>query len=113
VRVVCVCLVYSYLNDNHEQKLKEIAEEVMDERDEEAPVWLSSEQKPIRGELPRLNTLVAEAYAAEPSREQLYQVQGGFSEMGAEAPVRVLTSSGAREQTEPCCRAETGYEPKP
>ncbi|MFT4883259.1 MAG: acetone carboxylase beta subunit [Natronomonas sp.] len=94
VRVICVCLVYSYLNDSHEQKIKEIAEEVMDERGEEVPVWLSSEQKPIRGELPRLNTLVIEAYAAEPSREQLYQVDDGFSELGADAPVRVLTSSG-------------------
>ena len=94
VRVICVCLVYSYLNDSHEQKVKEIAEEVMEERGEEVPVWLSSEQKPVRGELPRLNTLVAEAYAAEPSREQLYQVQDGFSELGADAPVRVLTSSG-------------------
>ncbi len=94
VRVICVCLVYSYLNDSHEQKVKEIAEEVMAERGEEVPVWLSSEQKPIRGEVPRMNTLVIEAYAAEPSREQLYQVDEGFSDLGSEAPVRVLTSSG-------------------
>ena len=94
VRVICVCLVYSYLNDSHEQTVREIAEEVMDERGEEVPVWLSSEQKPIRGEAPRMNTLVIEAYAAEPSREQLYQVDEGFAELGSEAPVRVLTSSG-------------------
>ena len=94
VRVICVCLVYSYLNDDHEQRVREIAEEVMAERGEEVPVWLSSEQKPIRGEVPRMNTLVIEAYAAEPSREQLYRVDDGFSELGADAPVRVLTSSG-------------------
>ena len=94
VRVICVCLVYSYLNDNHEQTVRDIAEEVMAERGESVPVWLSSEQKPIRGELPRMNSLVIEAYAAEPSREQLYQVDEGFSELGADAPVRVLTSSG-------------------
>ena len=94
VRVICVCLVYSYLNDNHEQKIKDIAEEVMEERGESVPIWLSSEQKPIRGELPRLNTLVIEAYAAEPSREQLRQVDDGFAELGSESPVRVLTSSG-------------------
>ncbi|MCY4729675.1 hydantoinase/oxoprolinase family protein [Natronomonas gomsonensis] len=94
VRVICVCLVYSYLNDNHEQKIKEIAEEVMEKRGESVPIWLSSEQKPIRGELPRLNTLVIEAYAAEPSREQLRQVDDGFTELGSESPVRVLTSSG-------------------
>ncbi len=94
VRVICVCLVYSYLNDNHEQTIKEIAEEVMADRGESVPVWLSSEQKPIRGEVPRMNTLVIEAYAAEPSREQLNRVNAGFADLGAEAPVRVLTSSG-------------------
>lgn len=94
VRVICVCLVYAYLNDSHEQTVKEIAEEVIAERDEEVEVWLSSEQKPVRGEVPRMNSLVIEAYAAEPSREQLYNVRDGFQDLGAEAPTRVLTSSG-------------------
>ncbi|MFB6206521.1 MAG: hydantoinase/oxoprolinase family protein [Haloglomus sp.] len=94
VRVICVCLVYSYLNDDHEQRVKEIAHEVMAERGEEVPVWLSAEQKPIRGEVPRMNTLVIEAYAAEPSREQLHNVRDAFRDQGSDAPVRVLTSSG-------------------
>jgi len=94
VRVICVCLVYAYLNDAHEQQVKEIAEEVMAERGEAVEVWLSSEQKPVRGEVPRMNSLVIEAYAAEPSREQLYNVRDGFQGLGAEAPTRVLTSSG-------------------
>jgi N-methylhydantoinase A/acetone carboxylase beta subunit len=94
VRVICVCLVYAYLNDAHEQQVKEIAEEVMAERGEEVPIWLSSEQKPVRGEVPRMNSLIIEAYAAEPSREQLYNVRDGFQDLGAEAPTRVLTSSG-------------------
>jgi len=54
VRVICVCLVYSYLNDNHKQKVKEVAEEVMEDRGDEVPVWLSSEQKPVPAAYPVL-----------------------------------------------------------
>lgn len=94
VRVICVCLVYSYANPSHEERVREIAMEIKEERGDDTPIWLSSEQKPVRGELPRLNTLVLEAYAAEPSRQQLYGIRDTFRERGTDAPVRVLTSSG-------------------
>lgn len=94
VRVIAVCLIYSYANDSHEQRIKEIAEEVKEERGVDTPVWLSSEQNPVRGETPRLNTLLLEAYAVEPSREQLYSVEDKLQEEGLDAPFRVLTSSG-------------------
>ncbi len=94
VRVICVCMIYSYANPTHEQTVKEIAEEVKAERDDDTPVWLSSEQNPIRGETPRLNTLVLEAYAVEPSREQLYSIENALEDEGLDAPFRVLTSSG-------------------
>jgi N-methylhydantoinase A/acetone carboxylase beta subunit len=94
VRVIAVCLIYSYANDEHEQRVKEIAEEVIEERGEDTPVWLSSEQNPVRGETPRLNTLILEAYAVEPSREQLYSIEDSLQSEGLDAPFRVLTSSG-------------------
>jgi N-methylhydantoinase A/acetone carboxylase beta subunit len=94
VRVICVCLIYSYANPEHEAKVREIAEEVKAERDDDTPVWLSSEQNPVRGETPRLNTLVLEAYAVEPSREQLYSIEDTLREEGLSSPFRVLTSSG-------------------
>ena len=94
VRVICVSLIYSYQNPEHEQRIKEIAEEVMDERGEEVPIWLSSEQNPVRGELPRLNSLILEAYAVEPSREQLYGIRDELRDRGNEGPFRVLSSSG-------------------
>ena len=94
VRVICVSFLYSYKNPEHEQQFKEIAEEIKDERNDDTPIWLSSEQNPIRGELPRLNTLVLEAYAVNPSREQLFNVEEALAEAGSDAPFRVLTSSG-------------------
>lgn len=94
VRVICVSLLYSYKNSAHEQRIKEIAEEVKEERSDTTPVWLSSEQNPVRGELPRLNTLVLEAYAVEPSREQLHNIEETLETRGEKSPFRVLTSSG-------------------
>lgn len=92
--VICVTLLFSYQNPAHEQRIKEIAEEVKDERDDDTPVWISSDQNPVRGELPRLNSLVLEGYAVEPSRDQLKNIDEALRERGYEAPFRVLTSSG-------------------
>jgi acetone carboxylase beta subunit len=94
VRVICVSFLFSYKNPTHEQQLKEIAEEIKEERGDDTPIWLSSEQNPVRGETPRLNTLVMEAYAVNPSREQLFSIEEALEEHGSEAPFRVLTSSG-------------------
>lgn len=94
VRVICVCFIFSYLNPEHEQRVREIAEEIKQEREAETPIWLASEQNPIRGETPRLNTLILEAYAVEPSRKQLYGIRDQLQDHGTEAPFRVLTSSG-------------------
>jgi len=93
VRVIAVCTIFSYANPKHEQKVKEIAEEIKQERNDDTPVWLSSEQNPVRGETPRLNTLILEAYAVEPSREQLY-IEDELRDHGLDSPFRVLTSSG-------------------
>jgi acetone carboxylase beta subunit len=94
VRIICVCTLFSYTNPSQEQQIKEIAEEIKDERNDDTPVWLSSEQNPVQGETPRLNTLVLEAYAVEPSREQLYSIDDALAEHGSDAPFRVLSSSG-------------------
>lgn len=94
VRVICVCMIFSYANQAHEKRVQEIAEEIKDERDDDTPVWLSSEQNPVRGETPRLNTLILEAYAVEPSREQLFGIEDTLRDQGLNSPFRVLTSSG-------------------
>jgi acetone carboxylase beta subunit len=55
---------------------------------------LSSEYYPTLKELPRLNTLAAEAFAAEPSRDQLTNVQDAVDEHGGDVGVRVMASHG-------------------
>lgn len=94
VRIICVCLIHSYDNPEHEQRLAEIAQEVKEERNDDTPIWLSHEQNPIQGELARTNTLAVEAYAVEPSRQQFINVRDKLRQHGSEAPLRVLTGSG-------------------
>ncbi|MEF8914319.1 hydantoinase/oxoprolinase family protein [Natronomonas sp.] len=94
VRVICVSLLFAYQDPTQEQRIREIAQEVIAEHGADVDVWLSSEQNPVRGELPRLNSLILEAYAVEPSRQQLYNIEEALDERGNESPFRVLTSAG-------------------
>ena len=91
---IAVMFLHAYQNPEHEQRAKEIAREQIDERDADTTVMLSSEYYPTLKELPRLNTLAAEAFAAEPSRKQLTNVQDAVDENGGNVGVRVMASHG-------------------
>jgi acetone carboxylase beta subunit len=94
VESLCVNLLFSYRNPAHEHRVKELAEEVMRERGVEVPVYLSSEYYPIRGDFPRLNTLVVEAFVAEPSRKQMKLIDARVKEQGARFDLRIMASHG-------------------
>ena len=91
---IAVMFLHSYQNADHEQRAKEVAREQIDERDADTTVMLSSEYYPTLKELPRLNTLAAEAFAAEPSRKQLTNVQDAVDDNGGNVGVRVMASHG-------------------
>ncbi|MFX1388349.1 MAG: hydantoinase/oxoprolinase family protein [Promethearchaeota archaeon] len=91
---ICVCLLCSYMNTSHELQVKVIAEKVMKEKGKEIPIILSCEHNPVRGETPRLNALVIEQYAAEPSRKQLINISKTMKQKGVPAPLRILTTYG-------------------
>jgi acetone carboxylase, beta subunit len=93
---ICVSLLFSYRNPGHEQRVKQIVEEVKAERGSngEVPVFLSSELYPMRRDLPRLNSTLIEAYAAEPSRASLRSVRDVTKENGAAFELRVMASHG-------------------
>ena len=94
VESICVCLICSYRNPRHEKQVKRLAQRVMKKKDIQIPVILSCEHNPVRGETPRLNALIIEQYAAEPSRKQLIRISEHFREKGVLAPLRILTSYG-------------------
>jgi acetone carboxylase beta subunit len=91
---IAVMFLHAYQNAEHEQRARAIAEERIAERDADTTVMLSSEYYPTLKELPRLNTLAAEAFAAEPSRKQLTNVQEAVDQNGGDVGVRVMASHG-------------------
>src|SRR5919108_3331807 len=74
---ICVCLLFSYRNAEHEIRVGEILAEEKANRglDGDVPVFLSADLYPQRRDLPRLNSTLVEAYAAEPSRGALASVR--------------------------------------
>jgi N-methylhydantoinase A/oxoprolinase/acetone carboxylase beta subunit len=91
---LCVSLLFSYRNPSHEREVRDIVREVMDEKGIQVPVFLASELYPVRGDFPRLNTLLVEAYAAEPSREQLQRIRAKTRDLGARCNLRIMASHG-------------------
>ena len=96
VEGICVCLLFSYRNAEHEIRVAEILEEAKAAHGSngEVPVYVSSELYPLRRDLPRLNSTLIEAYAAEPSRGTLKAVRDRTKERGAGFELRVMASHG-------------------
>jgi acetone carboxylase beta subunit len=90
VEGIVVSLLYSYRNSEHEDRIRAVAEEVAPD----LPLFLSSELYPMRRDFPRLNSTLIEAYAAEPSREQLERVRAATREAGAAFDLRVMAAHG-------------------
>ena len=61
----------------------------------------------MRRDFPCLNSTVIEAYAAEPSREQLEKVRHATREAGAEFDLRVMAAHGGTISIEACQLART------
>jgi acetone carboxylase beta subunit len=97
---LCVNLLFSYRNPLHEGAIRDIASEIMQEKGMQIPVFLASELYPVRGDIPRLNTLLIEAYAAEPSREHIQKVRQKVHELGASCDLRIMASHGGTISTE-------------
>lgn len=91
---IIICFLCSYMNPRHEKQAKRAVEKIIKSRGLNVPVILSCEQMPIRGETPRLNALVIEQYAAEPSRKTMITISEQFKKAGIPAPLRILTSYG-------------------
>jgi len=90
VESIVVCFLQSYRTPVHETRVREIAAEVAPG----LPVFCSSEFYPVKRDFPRLNTTVIEAYAAEPSREQLGRIRDASNEAGAAFELRIMAAHG-------------------
>jgi N-methylhydantoinase A/acetone carboxylase beta subunit len=96
VEGIVVSLLFSYRNPQHESRIAEIIEQEKTRLGlgDTVPVFLSSQLYPMRRDLPRLNSTVIEAYAAEPSRATLQAVRDVTKEHGAPFELRVMAAHG-------------------
>ncbi len=96
VQGIVISLLFSYRNPAHEQRIAEIVAEEKERRgiNGSVPLFLSSELYPMRRDLPRLNSTVLEAYAAEPSRSTLNAVRKATKDSGAPFELRVMAAHG-------------------
>jgi acetone carboxylase beta subunit len=99
---IVVSLLFSYLNSEHEQRVVAIVEDEIARRGRTGTtrVYRSSEIYPSRRDLPRLNTTVIEAYAAEPSRGTMQAVKDKTVAAGANFDLRVMAAHGGTISTD-------------
>lgn len=96
VEAIVINLLFSYRNTAHEERVLELVEQVKAERgvNGSVPVFASSRLYPVRGDFPRLNSTLLEAYAAEPSRQTLRNVRDKTKAAGARFELRVMAAHG-------------------
>jgi acetone carboxylase beta subunit len=87
VQAIAVVFLYSFINPAHEQRAKEIAEEICKEVGKDVYLALSSEVAPVQREISRANATVIQAYATETARRQFLTVE---KKLAAEGYTRSL-----------------------
>ena len=90
VKAVAVCYLHSYTNDTHEQRTKEILQEMMPD----VYISLSSEVLPQIKEYERFCTTMVNAYIGPPMGNYLRNMQGRLEEVGYGGEVLIMHSHG-------------------
>ncbi len=90
IGAVAVCLLFSYINPAHEQRIKEILAEALPD----TPISISYDVLPKWKEYERASTTIADAYLKPVVTGQLRSMQGRMSEAGLEAHTVVIKSNG-------------------
>jgi len=93
-KAIIIMFLNSWANPKHEILAEEIVKRAAKEMGKEIPVYTSHRIAPVLGELRRLNAVVIQVYAAEPSRQQLLALAEEFKKRGSKAPLYVLTNYG-------------------
>ena len=92
---IVVTYLWSFLNDAHEVRTREIAlEELRGLGREDVPVYLSSEVSPTLRELPRANATTIEAFAGPTTLQALARLEGDLQAGGFSGDLQVMQSAG-------------------
>jgi N-methylhydantoinase A len=87
---VAVCLIFSFMNPAHEQRLRELIGEVVPD----AHVYLSSETLPQIREYPRLTTTVVNAYVAPVVNRYIHRLEEALRSRRITRPLYIMQSNG-------------------
>ncbi|QVQ50059.1 hydantoinase/oxoprolinase family protein [Spiractinospora alimapuensis] len=94
VEAICICTMFSYVDDAHERQIAEIAQQVIADHKADVDVYLSSAVRSVIREQSRLNSVILEAYAAGRSRQQLLGVEEVAHSQGFRYGVQTVLSYG-------------------
>jgi N-methylhydantoinase A len=90
VESIAVCLLFSFMNSAHEQRLRELVAEVAPE----VQVYLSSETLPQIREYPRLATTVVNAYVAPVVNRYIHRLEEALQSRRITKPLYIMQSNG-------------------
>jgi N-methylhydantoinase A len=99
IAAVAVCLINSYRNPAHEQRI----EAILRERFPSLLVTASYAVLPERKEYERTSTTVVNAYLLAAMRTYLKNLETGLRSIGIAAPIRVITSNGGMLAADTAC----------
>src|SRR5712671_2173252 len=90
VEAIAVCLLHSYVNPSHEQRVKEIAVRVAPE----ITLCISAEVLPVINEYERTSTTVINAYVRPIVEHYLNRLSAEVARTGIDAPLLLMQSNG-------------------
>ena len=91
---IAICFLYSFANPQNEQRMEAIVREAMRAKGVDLPIYLSSHIRPVIRENQRVNATTIEAYAADPVRKQLHNVEGAAVSRGFRKQMTTMLSYG-------------------
>ncbi len=94
VEGLVICFLYSYLNKKHEKRAAEIAVDVITKMGKRIPVYQSADINPVIREYSRLNSTIIEAYAGDPARRPLLEINRKAKGYGLKSELQILLSYG-------------------
>ncbi len=94
VEAIVISLLHSYKYPAHERKVRDIAEQIIKKTNKDIQVFATVDYYPVRKESHRTNTTIVEAYAAEPSRKTLENIDTALRQAGTDFDLRIMASHG-------------------
>lgn len=90
VESIAVSLIFSFMNPAHEQRVRELIQEVVPD----AQVYLSCETLPQIREYPRLTTTVVNAYVAPVVNRYIHRLEEALKSRRITKPLYIMQSNG-------------------